>query len=416
VSDTNRRPTRAARITDEDIETARFKVARAIELTGAVGTGGRPACPACGEDKKGKTAIKSDKGYFKCHKCGHYRGAINLMTDAGFSFVDAVNLLLDREVSPRAIERVPTKVTPVTVEPEFSSEPDPEVFTWIAKQGDKSRAVAYYARWHIAPAAVREAGCFYLPLKRDELVRLQATAIRTFGAERLVACGVATPRQGTPRRAPSNAEEELVAPYGFPGMPGGYPVGEPHVDAQGLVSYCQYRPDGRSREAVEAHKAGKRAKERAESAGESFTGTVPPYQPPFLSMRGLPHAAMIGGGVWRLSRLEPGATVVVVEGIKDLLAARTMGAEAYALPGAQTLPPPEVCELLARHKVRVAFDGDEAGLAGRELVLEHLREQGVRDLSPKEMPDGKDVTDILVARHVATGCTCQTCAVVRSAA
>lgn len=415
---TEQRPRRArggGRIPDADIEQAQLQIERAFSLLGLVGAGGNPVCPDCGEDRKGKVKLLASKGRFKCYSGDHFGYAVNLMQDhGGYSFRDAVSALLGRPVSARAAVKLPEKLVAVRSAPDFTAEPDPELYAWIARHGDRDAAASYFAAWHIAPAAVREVGAFYLPLKRQELRALHIKAVDEFGRDRLIAAGVAQPMDPDKVRPARNADDAKVHDLYFAGMPPGYPVGEPHVTAEGTITYCQFRPDGKAKAAVDAHKAGKKAKKRAEAAGETYTATVPPYKPPFLSLRGASHAAMLGGGVWRLARLEPGCTIVVVEGLKDLMAARTMGAEAYAIPGAQTLPPPQVCELLARHKVLVALDGDEAGDEARQQVIDHLQANGVKSVGPKQMPAGMDVTDILVDRHARAGCTCPTCAAWRA--
>lgn len=401
-------PSRGGRVSDDDIERARFNVTRAFQLLSLVGAGGRPVCPDCGTDRRGKVALKDTKGYWKCHRCGEYGSPIRLLTDHGWHFVDAVNALLGREVSADAPAPPARELKPIAASADFTATVDPEVYTWIARHGDRDAAARYYAQWHIAAHAVREAGGYYLPFKRSQLTALHATAVETFGRERLIAAGVAMELDPAKVRPARTATEAAVEGLYFPGLPPGYPVGEPHVTADGQVTYSQFRPDGRFKDEVDAHKAAKKAKQRAEARGQAYTGTVPPYKPPYLSYRGMPHEAMCGGGVWRLARLEPNSVVVIVEGIKDLLAARTMGAEAYALPGAQTSPPDSVLELLSRHRVAVALDGDDDGEQGRQRITELLVEAGV-NAAPKPMPAGMDVTDILIDRHAAAGCTCPVC-------
>ena len=399
------------RVSDEDIEKARFEVTRAFQLLGLAGQAGRPVCPSCGTDKRGKVALRDSKGYWKCYRCGEYGSPTKLLTDiGGYGFVDAINDLLGRDVSDTTRQRKPRELVEIRSSADFSAEIDVEVYLWIARQGDRARAAEYYAEWHLSPQAVKEAGCFYLPLPKGELTDLQAQAVAEFGRDRLIACGVAMEMDPEKVRPARTAAQKAVHGLFFPGMPPGYPVGEPHVTADGEITYIQFRPDGRTKQRVDAHKAGKKARERVEmQGGDPASVQVPDYVAPYLSFRGMPHDAMIGGGVWRLGRLDAGSTVVIVEGIKDLMAARTMGAEAYAIPGAKTSPPQAVCEILKRHKVVVALDGDDAGNASREQLVELLQEQGLPNVKPKPMPDGMDVTDILIDRHASKRCACATC-------
>ena len=133
------------------------------------------------------------------------------------------------------------------------------------------------------------------------------------------------------------------------------------------------------------------------------------YVTPFLSLKGAGPSSLVGCGLHMLSKLSAGHTVYVVEGFKDLLAARTMSAYAYAIPGTGVMPPEEACEVLCRHNVLVTLDGDEAGAKGRAAVLEHLLSKGIQATAKEDMPPGMDVTDLLVQRHAHSGCACATC-------
>lgn len=381
----------------EDLDVAVTKVAEVFTMLGLVSGRGRPVCPRCGEDRKGKVVIRERS--WKCYPCGEWGSALGLLEEQGWAKSDAINMLVGKpHRTPdggvtRKVEPVKAKVRS---EPEFTATPDPDVYLWLAKQGSREGAAQFYGRWHIAEAAVAELGCVLLPTSEwAGTRRLRELALSTFGQDRLVAAGVAS----------IDTESGELR---WPGIGSGYAAMEPHVNTKGQILYYQIRAAGKKEAAVQAHKAGKRAKKAAEAAGLPLPD-VPEYVPPFLSLRGATTSMMIGGGVWRLARLTRPTTVVVVEGIKDAAAARTMGAEAYAIPGAKTLPPPKVVQLLARHKVRVALDNDEAGLEGRDQVIAYLREQGVADVAPHELPDGLDVTDVLVSRHATKGCACATC-------
>lgn len=48
----------------------------------------------------------------------------------------------------------------------------------------------------------------------------------------------------------------------------------------------------------------------------------------------------------------------IVEGFKDRLAGETTGSHAYGIPGVDFRPGEKICQLLARHHVVVALDGD----------------------------------------------------------
>jgi len=132
-----------------------------------------------------------------------------------------------------------------------------------------------------------------------------------------------------------------------------------------------------------------------------------------------------------------------------MLAMRTLGFEAYALPGVGIAPPPEAMRALARCNVQLCFDADDGGDTGTDRLASELakfgivfnelgsqwlkdspntsaqdllkgyleqagvegnafdwamkvmtgrRERGLRCLR-KRPPEGMDVTDVLVAKH-----------------
>ena len=388
-----------------DLDIAVTKVAEVFQMFGLVGPKGAPVCPRCGEHRKGKVKISTRS--WKCYPCGEWGSALGMLEERGWTKFDAINMLVGKphtEPGGNAVRTDAPVATKIKAQPDFAAVADPEVYLWLAKRGSREGAAKFFARWHIDARAVAELGCVLLPTDRwPDTQQLRTDALEAFGTERLSACGVAR-------------VDEDSGELRWPGIGSGYSLMEPHIDADGNIRYYQIRAAGKKADAVAAHKAGKQARKAAEAAGaaDADLPRVPEYVAPFLSLRGATTQMMLGGGVWRLSRLKDPATVVIVEGIKDAAAARTMGAEAYALPGARTLPPAEVCEILARHKVRVALDNDEAGLEGRDAVIAHLLEHGVDDVAPHELPEGLDVADVLVSRHAAKGCRCRTCQLWRS--
>jgi hypothetical protein len=106
-----------------------------------------------------------------------------------------------------------------------------------------------------------------------------------------------------------------------------------------------------------------------------------------MSLRGASIAARCGFGLPRLAQVADEVavggrrrTVYLVEGFKDLLAARTLGVESYGLAGAGLLPVRAVCELLGR--------------VGPIAVQSH----GVQAYA-KAPPEGMDMTDVLVSKR-----------------
>ena len=107
--------------------------------------------------------------------------------------------------------------------------------------------------------------------------------------------------------------------------------------------------------------------------------------------------------------LPAGSKIYVVEGFKDMLAARSMGVDAYAIPGTGVMPSKKVCAMLARFDVIVVLDGDAAGAKGRENLMVHLTANSVKCRVMSDIRENLDIADILVERFAHQGCDCTTC-------
>jgi hypothetical protein len=371
--------TRARRVSDEDIEAARHQVDRAFALLGLV-EGKTPRCPECGTAKKGKVALRQDKGYWKCFKCDAWGSPIKLLEAHGYTFLDAVSVLLGRPVSDEVAVRAPKKLVLPEASNGFRQTLDPEVYQALVAHGSFVAAARYYARWHVAPSAVRATGA----VRIEDIAGMQAALAEQFGRKRLVAAGVIKPA------------EETDHGIDFWMVNDQYPVIEPHKLADGTIVGMQMRPSEAQLARVDAHKRGD---------GK--------YVPKFLSLRGAGPDGLVGCGLDLLSDCvdEP---VYIVEGFKDLLAVVTMGGRAYAIPGAAAQIPPVALEILARNRPIVALDADDAGVAGAQRVAETLKASGVTQVAVKrDLPAGMDATDVLVARHAKAGCSCDSCSVMR---
>jgi len=93
---------------------------------------------------------------------------------------------------------------------------------------------------------------------------------------------------------------------------------------------------------------------------------------------------------------EPSAAVVLVEGLSDMLAARSAGWPAIAVPGVEAWKP-EWGALLSGRRVTVVMDCDDPGRAAAQRIaadLGALAAVRIVDLAP-ERADGFDVTDWL---------------------
>ena len=175
-----------------------------------------PTCPFCGQSKKGKVKLHNDG--WKCFtdqrheprgNGSRYCDSIALLTDAGYSFRDAVNVLLDRPVGDvRLAKRAHKAPDASTLMPaEFRSVVDSEVYAAVLTSAHATLAAAqgFYGTWHIDPKAVEEAGARYI-VDADALHR---ELTENFGLARLVNAGVIAPKD------PDKPEE------GGAGMPGG---------------------------------------------------------------------------------------------------------------------------------------------------------------------------------------------------
>lgn len=341
------------RITDVDKAHARVNVTEAFRLAGLVTDSRSPVCPACGTDKHAKVKLFTDGWH--CYRCGAGGDAINVLTHRGWAFVDAVNALCGRDTDTPAVS---TGFAPVVAD-SFTAVVDPVVYAIVLRRGSVDAACDYYTTFGISPHAVREAGAVVI----EDAVALDKQLRAVFGIDRLVACGLAVPGTG------SRPARLLVSDR--------YPVVEPHRLPDGTTVGLQLRASHAQSARIAAHKAGD---------GD--------YVPKFLGLRGAGVAHLVGCGLPRLAGLRDGTTVRIVEGFKDLLAARTLGWEAYALPGAGTTPPPVALEQLRRFRVQLCLDNDDAGTAGAERLRAVLATEGIPTTTVR-LPAGRDVADLL---------------------
>jgi len=410
--------TRQQKFTRQQIETADAQLVRAFALLGLVSED-ILICPICHTAKRGKVQIKtsntSGREYWTCHKCPDPGSDDKSARPWGGSAIDLLKTYGDRSFR-QAVEELlglrdtasgtPVIVPDIQASASFQASVDVEVYDHIRDAGSLEAAQRYYSRWHIAPAAVAEAGLTVV----EEPDQLHRELVETYGLPRLRACGVVT----------ADRKERDVFLFNRH-----YPVIEVHQAPSGHVVGMQFRPSLARLEKVAAHKAWKRrwsgimdedgyelAPAEAWSRAYAADPTIEPkaaYVTPFLSLKGGGPDHLVGGGLKRLVEIPAGSTVYAVEGIKDLLAARTMGAEAYAVPGTGVQPPARSMQILKRHHVVVMLDGDAAGARGRQLLVELLREHGVHAEPASHVRDNLDITDLLVERTAHAGCTCQTC-------
>lgn len=366
-------------------------------------------CPACRKPApKGKFKIHPDGGWKHFSSEGCHGDAVSVLQSTGIATGDAVRVLLG--LPTRTEIDIPDNVAElasafVGVKSKVSLDVFNGVLWYGRKTGGVQAAQEFYSTWHLDPQAVEDWGAVYI---RDP--KHFATAILDrFGEDKLLECGLFVPTQRGPYCLISDA----------------FPVVEPHRHpATGDVLYMQLRGSHAQHAKYLQH--------RADPSNVPYKG-----HEKFISLKGAPRAAQIGCGLHLIEPLPAGSVVYVVEGFKDGLAASTLGLHAYAIPGVDFRPPEKICKLLARHKVFVALDNDDAGVAGRdgrvrkdaegnvtgqsEGLLGYLRRHGV-DASPQDIGPaglGLDVTDFLVAgyasgrRNGGTPCPCPTCVAMR---
>jgi hypothetical protein len=400
---------------NERVEMARTQIARAFALEGLV-RDGNPICPSCGTSTKGKVKLFSDGGV-KCHKCKWYaRNAVDLLcnsrvrvpgagivgvvveqTDSQITYRDragaehvadaasvgveggewlfsqAVRALLGED--HRAPEgRTPCELPEVDLTPAFVANPDPEVYECVLGAGDTDAAVAFYERFGIS-AEVTVAS------RATRIVdqgKLRSVLLSQFGAERIIAAGLATEK-------------------GFLLVNDRYPIVEPHLTPSGLAAGLQFRGSEVIEERAKEHARYKRQREAVEETGGTWRGQKVPHVPKFLSIQGAPLRSRCGFGLPRIAAAAgSGRKLWIVEGFKDTLATESFGLLAYGLAGAGLLPVRAVADMLRGFKVSVAFDGDKAGRDGAAAIIEHLGTNFGIDVDVKELPDGCDVTDMLM--------------------
>ncbi len=402
-------PAKPSRFSEDDIKKADGEILRAFALLGLVSKEGTLVCPVCGTSKRKKVELKtsssSGKHYWTCHKCPESWGgsAIDLLKEhGGRTFVQAIEELLGISESGKGKITLPT----IEISDAFAAVVDVEVYDAVRDAGSVEKAQAYYARWHISPEAVAEAGSTMI----EDPEALQKKLIETFGLPRLFACGLVT-------------EDKNKNPVFL--FNRDYPVVEVHQAPSGHVVGMQFRPSPQRMLLVQAHKAWKkRWSSQVDKDGKELeadeawrrayekdqtVGRKAGYVTPFLSLKGGTPDHLVGCGLKRLVEIPRQSTVYIVEGFKDLLAARTIGVEAYAIPGTGVMPPERSIEILRLHSVVVMLDGDDAGAAGREHLVTYLVERGVQAKPIDEIREGMDVADILVERNAHAGCSCETC-------
>jgi hypothetical protein len=401
-------PGNVSRVNDEDIEACRSSDAlvRALAIVGRLNADGSEViCPECGSTTSmGKFKIHPDGGFkhFSSGSCwgGKGYGIDLLKRELNIDFLDSVRALVGKPTKGNVV--IPTEIPNITVR-SFTATPDPELLAGVLAYGKKfdngagvRAAHEFYAQWHIHPDVVDMGGAVYItnPGHFSEAIQ------HRFSLERLIASGLFV----------MNKNDEPMCLISKK-----WPVVEPGKDSNGQVTNLQFRASNDQQAKYLLHKEGKLPYEGNQK---------------FVNLRGVPTEKYLGSGLDRIAALPEPSDVFWVEGFKDRLAAETMGAIAYSIPGVSYRPPAEVVETMRRHHNVLALDGDEAGdngmhgipildeggnLVGRKPggLVERLVAQDLR-VSVKELRKGFDITDSLVFNHAQAGCGCGECVRMRA--
>ncbi len=380
---------RFEKLSDAEIDAAKANIPMAFTLVG-LNAGETLICPACDTTKPKKVVARGH--YWKCFRCGEFGSSVTLVSErCNVGFREAVNLINGKvdpasvgvtAPDPEELKRLASKVESQASKARFDAE-TVAVYDAVlnSKHASLAKAQESWAEFHIAPEFVAEQRSRFI----TDPVALGNELLGRFDADLLVESGIAA------RLDVKQAKTRDMHGAGIRFLfSASYPIVEPCLGKSGSAMELKFRAWGRQRERIAAHKAGKG-----------------PYVPAMLSLRGATPAHLVGYGIERLGQVGP-SLVYVVEGFKDLLAARTLGAEAFGLPGTGVLPPAKVVQFLAEagHTLLVALDGDEAGREARSKVIEHFVSLGFpaeRLREKDDMPEGMDVADILAARIEAQG-------------
>lgn len=441
------------KFTDEELLLANKELALAFQILGCI-DGSTPKCPACGATNK-KVVLKSSGSghpYWKCFKCSTYGSATKALQDyGGMKFPDAVNTLLGRPTGSSTVAVDTSKIKHIEIEPAFKAVTDPDVYDFIRNRGSVEAAAEYYkAVAHISPEVVAESGSTYL----TNCAAIGRDLIKEFGKERLIASGifmldknkkelflfsdtycVIEPHERacvdlraswrsylSEKKLAEDEKREVPEPPFRPPT-----CTRSAEDGHGHIVGMQFRPSLAQKRKIDAHKAWKKrwsglvdpetnepiepseAWAAMREVSPEAAGEKVPYISPFLGIRGATPESLVGCGLRRISTLNPGENIKVVEGFKDVLAERTMGFEAYGIPGTGVMPGDHICELLSRHLMIVGLDGDEAGRAGRDKLIEHFESKRVYAEPNPDIIEGMDSADRLIDSYAKKGCGCETC-------
>lgn len=373
------------RLSDEQIVKAKANL-RAAFLFAELDEAGLPMCPIHKRVHANALVLKRDSWF--CYSAREGGNAVTILTKHAAKpkpFPIAVKMLLGEKLPDGSIAEVPDRPLNLDLKGSGSesktSTVDSEVYqallTYSLKEGGFEAAAAHYGRWAISSDAVRKARIVMLTAP----AKVQRLMLRDFGRERLLKAGLITESMTGRVNWMVNRQ---------------YPVIEPHISPDGKIVGLQFRASEEQEKKIAAHK-----KYSADvEAGKASEDDKVKFVPKFLSLAGVsPEKSLVGGGLDVAAGLPAGSKVLLVEGIKDMMAAWTMGHNAVALPGVSAKLSPALLQTIRPlHKI-IALDGDDAGQEAVKTVGHLLQEDGQTNVSRMVLPEGQDVTDVLMSRQ-----------------
>lgn len=304
---------------------------------------GRGRCPLPGhEDRNPSFAIRDATNSFRCYACGRHGSVIDLVMEMEqLDFAAACRWLRDRFGNgsaqtrigrPRvATPRPSTKSLPVVDAVGTDIAVHDEVFGWLLEHSPlRSGGRDYLARRAIGGATIDR---FRIGQIGDR-ASLMRDACRTFGEDRLRRCGVV---------ADGRSGARLIFPSGY--------ILFPFIERDAVRYLQARRPDG-------------------ETDYRWFCPATLP--PPAFNVDALETASR---------------SILICEGVTDVLSAAEMGKDAIGLLGANSHLDPAIIAKLRRRNVIVVGDADPPGQKFARNLVTLLSSRGITTVS-RLPPDG----------------------------
>jgi DNA primase len=310
-------------------------VAAALNIR--VPANGRGRCPLPGhEDRNPSFAIRPATNSFRCYACGRHGSVIDFVMEIEqLNFADACRWLRERFgngsaqtrlgkrrlVAPRPSTQSLRGVDAAGTDIAF----DDEVFGWLLEHSPlRSGGRSYLAQRGLSDATIES---FRIGQIGDR-ASLMRDACRTFGEDRLKRCGVV---------ADGRSGSRLIFPSGY--------ILFPFIERDAVRYLQARRPDG-------------------ETAYRWFCPATLP--PPAFNLDALETASR---------------SILICEGVTDVLSAAEMGKDAIGLLGANSQLDPAIIMKLKRRNVIVVGDADPPGQKFARNLVNLLSSRGITAVS-----------------------------------